>query len=63
MLDRRVRQAYNIGAKSGLTEEMIRDYAARLAGDDSPLVTTVSHAQSRPIAIAVLLASSQFLNI
>jgi uncharacterized protein (DUF1800 family) len=64
MLDRRVRQAYRIGAATyHATQEAVTDYAARLAGSDSPLVTAVNHAESLPIAMALVLASAEFLTI
>ena len=64
MIDRRVRQAYRIGfTASNLAVETLGDYAERLAGKDSPLVPRVRRAESVPIAVAILLASPQFLYI
>ncbi|HVY19562.1 MAG TPA: DUF1800 family protein [Bauldia sp.] len=64
MIDRRVRQAYRIGLSTRLLSvEALTDYTARLAGTDSPLVALVQHAESRPVAIAMLLSSPQFLKI
>ncbi|HVY21515.1 MAG TPA: DUF1800 family protein [Bauldia sp.] len=64
MLDRRTRQAYRIGSVAfDLTVEAIGAYAERLAGIDSSLVPMIKRAESRPIAVAVLLASPQFLKI
>ena len=64
MLDRRVRQAYRIGQSSrGLSAQALGDYAARLAGEDSPLVALVRRAESVPDAVALLLASPQFLKM
>ncbi|MEJ0013607.1 MAG: DUF1800 family protein [Bauldia sp.] len=64
MLDRRTRQAYRIGSVAfDLTVEALGAYAERLAGTDSSLARMVKRAESRPIAVAVLLASPQFLKI
>jgi hypothetical protein len=64
MIDRRVRQAYRIGsATRQLTIEAITDYTERLAGADSPLVELVKRAESRSVAVALVLASPQFLKI
>lgn len=64
MIDRRVRQAYRIGlATRMLSVDALADYTERLAGSDSPLVDLVKHAESRPVAIALLLGSPQFLKI
>ena len=64
MIDRRVRQAYRIGVSASvLGIQEIGDYAARLAGSDSPLVSLVRRAESVPNAVAILLASPQFLFI
>ena len=64
MVDRRVRQAYRMGQAAGaLSVDTLGDYAARLAGADAPLVTMIRHAESRPIAVALLLTSPQFLKI
>jgi uncharacterized protein (DUF1800 family) len=65
LVDRRVRQAYRIGISArDLSVDAIGDYAARLAGGaDSPLATLVRRAESRSIAVTILLASPQFLKI
>lgn len=64
MLDRRVRQAYRIGATAtDVSADSLADYAVRLAGNAAPLVQLIRRAESRAEAVALLLASPQFLKM
>ena len=64
MLDRRIRQADRIATTvDTLTADEIGDHAERLVGSESRLPQTLRRAESRQMAVALLLTAPQFLKM